>query len=276
MKDFYKTHPSGSGKVTKIPPSTAKIKPIVTNDGTGAKPRVPDVTEEESSEKSKFDDNVEGDENKGMDDTSNLLYDDVDVRLNDPFHADEGFVQKAGTDAEMKTKVPVTSSSYLSDLTSKLLNFADIPHTDAEIVSPMDVHVQHKVPSRQTPTLLAVPVTVITESSLYTPQPFHKSSTSFTLPPPLSTPIPPPTTEATNPLSALSNFTSIFQFNNRVSALEKEVSELRKDDPLKTQVTALVNQHLDSRLEATRDEFMSFPLSSITARITYQVKIQLP
>nr|GFB91528.1 hypothetical protein [Tanacetum cinerariifolium] len=47
LRDFYKTHPSGSGIVTKINPSAAKIKPSVTNEGTGVKPRVPDVTKEE-------------------------------------------------------------------------------------------------------------------------------------------------------------------------------------------------------------------------------------
>ncbi|GJS71700.1 hypothetical protein Tco_0704541 [Tanacetum coccineum] len=46
MRDFYRTHPSGSGKVSKIPPSAEKIKPFVINEGTSAKPGVPDVTEE--------------------------------------------------------------------------------------------------------------------------------------------------------------------------------------------------------------------------------------
>nr|GEV31886.1 reverse transcriptase domain-containing protein [Tanacetum cinerariifolium] len=59
-------------------------------------------------------------------------------------------------------------------------------------------------------------------------------------------------------------------------ALEKDVSELKKDDPLKTQVTALVDEHLDGRLKATRDEFMNYLLASINARIIKQVKIQLP
>ncbi|GKD26137.1 hypothetical protein Tco_1232351, partial [Tanacetum coccineum] len=107
---------------------------------------------------------------KGMDDTTNLL-DDVDVRLNEPVHTDEGLVQNEGIDAEMtnvqqgnenlettldqvvedshvtittvgkKTGVLFTSSSHSSDLASKFLNFTDIPHTNVEIVSPMDVHV---------------------------------------------------------------------------------------------------------------------------------------
>ncbi|GKC40881.1 hypothetical protein Tco_1053265 [Tanacetum coccineum] len=50
LRDFHKTHLSGSGTVTKTAPSAAKIKPSVTNEGTGVKPEVPDVTEEESSE----------------------------------------------------------------------------------------------------------------------------------------------------------------------------------------------------------------------------------
>ncbi|GKB83659.1 hypothetical protein Tco_0950554 [Tanacetum coccineum] len=58
--------------------------------------------------------------------------------------------------------------------------------------------------------------------------------------------------------------------------MEKEVSELKRNDPLNTQVTALVDEHLGSRLGATRDEFMSYLSASITARITEQVKSQLP
>ncbi|GJR07226.1 hypothetical protein Tco_0530210, partial [Tanacetum coccineum] len=52
LRDFYKTHLSGSSTVTKIAPSAVKIKPSVTNEGTGVKPEVPDVTVEESTEKS--------------------------------------------------------------------------------------------------------------------------------------------------------------------------------------------------------------------------------
>ncbi|GJV16043.1 hypothetical protein Tco_1361366 [Tanacetum coccineum] len=78
--------------------------------------------------------------------------------------------------------------------------------------------------------------------------------------------------QAGNPTS----FRCVYQFNNRVTTLEKEVFELKKDDPLKTQVTTLVNKHLDARLGATRDEFMNFLSASLTERITEQVKNQLP
>ncbi|GJW59311.1 hypothetical protein Tco_0106042 [Tanacetum coccineum] len=233
-----------------------KMKPSVTNEGTGVKPGVLDVTEEESTKKrdsgddnsqsdsekgsdsehetdenesgsesdqeeneedveddeeekddnlvktpsnstddedeTKSKDKTKGDEDEGMDYTTNQFDDDVDFTLNEPVTTNEGFIQKEGTNAEMtnvqqgnknpkisqiikdahvtlstiphKTEVPVTSSSYSSDLASKFPNFLDIPHTDAKIVSPMDVHVHHEVPSNQTPTLFTVSILVITES----------------------------------------------------------------------------------------------------------------
>ncbi|GJY31107.1 hypothetical protein Tco_0414602 [Tanacetum coccineum] len=264
LRDFHKTDPSGSGIVTNIAPSAAKIKPSITNEGTGAKPGVPDVNEEESTEseaeswgrdeddinndhdsssegsdqesdsdetnvESKVEDNVEGDEDKGIYYTTNQFDDDVDARLNKPVNADEGFIQNEGTDAEMInvqqgnenleitlnqviedayvtiSTILVTSSSHSSDLASKFLKFLDIPHTDVEIVSPMDVHVHHEVPRNQTPTLLRVPVSVITESSPVYTTIILQSLPSFTPPSPQSTPT---TTEATNPLSALPNFAS--------------------------------------------------------------------
>ncbi|GJV89407.1 hypothetical protein Tco_1533345 [Tanacetum coccineum] len=308
MRDFHKTHPSGYGTVTKIALSVAKIKPSITSEGTGVKPGVPDVTEEESSkskaeswendeddsnneqdssgedsdqvndsdddktqsdnenesdsehetdenelgsesdqeeneedigddeeevkdgfvktpsndsndeDETKNTDKAKGDKDEEMDYTTSQLYDDMDIRLNEPIDTDKRFIQEEGIDAEMsniqqgnenpeisqvikdahvtlstvplKTEVLVTSSSHSSDLAAKFLNFLDIPHTDAEIVSPMDVHVHH-------------------------------------------------------------------------------------EDPLQTQVTALVDEYLDARLGATKDEFMNYLSSSIIARVTEQVKIQL-
>ncbi|GKA08493.1 hypothetical protein Tco_0687824, partial [Tanacetum coccineum] len=226
----------------------------------------------DDEEETNVDDKTEGDEDEGMDYTTNQFDDDVNVRLNEPVDTDEGLVQKEGTDSKMtnKTEVLVTSSSHSSNLASKFLNFSDIPHTDAKIVSPIDVHVHHEVPSKQTPTLLTVPVSVITDSSPVYSTVIPQSLPSFTPPPQQSTPTPPPTIEAINPLSTLPNFTSVFQFNNRVTTLENEVAELKKNDPLNTQVTALVDEHLDSRLGATKDEFISYISESITARITEQ------
>ncbi|GJV52615.1 hypothetical protein Tco_1448356 [Tanacetum coccineum] len=110
-----------------------------------------------------------------------------------------------------------------------------------EIVSLIDVYVHHEVPNKQTPTLLTVPVLVITDSSPVYSTAISQSLPSFTSPPQQSTLTPPPTTKATTPPSTLLNFASVFQFNDRVLALEKDVAELKKDDILNTQVTSLVD-----------------------------------
>nr|GEU56712.1 hypothetical protein [Tanacetum cinerariifolium] len=49
LRDFHKIYLSGSSTITKTTPSVAKIKPSVTNEGTGVKPGVLDVTKEEST-----------------------------------------------------------------------------------------------------------------------------------------------------------------------------------------------------------------------------------
>ncbi|GKC69691.1 hypothetical protein Tco_1115574 [Tanacetum coccineum] len=257
LRDFHKTHPSGSGTVAKKPPSVEKITSTVTSEGTGDKLGVPDVTKDDSTESvseswgndeddsnndqessnkgseqenkseeqesdseqeeeykdddqeekefvhtpsptdDKDDDDLESESNdviksneeKGVDDTT-YQFDD------EPTQTDKEVVQGEGADAEMndaqqgnenlettqeqvvedahvtistitkKTEVPITSSSRSSDLASKFLNFSDIPHADAEIVSTLDVHVHHEVPRTEAPTLLTIPVSVITESSL--------------------------------------------------------------------------------------------------------------
>ncbi|GJS39327.1 hypothetical protein Tco_0564370 [Tanacetum coccineum] len=305
LRDFHKTHPSGSGTVVEKPPSVDKSTPTITSEGTSNKPGVPDVTEDDSTKsESEFWGNDEDDSNNDQDsgnehseqeneseeqvsdseqeeesedDDQEEEDDDVnksDEESDDVIKGDKEIVQGEGADDEMidtqqgnenlkttqeqviedshvtistvtnKTEVPVTSSSCSSDLASKFLIFLDIPHTDAEIVSPLDVH-------------------------------YTQSSQIFTPPPPLATPTPPPTIETTNPLSTLPDFASVFRFNDRITSLEKEVAELKKD-PLHTQVTTLVDEHLETRLGETREEFMNFLLESLTARIKEQVKDQLP
>nr|GEW00966.1 hypothetical protein [Tanacetum cinerariifolium] len=191
-------------------------------------------SDDETKNSNKAEGDEDEDEDKEMDYNTSQLYDDVDTRLNKSVQEDDETVQKE----------------------------------DAEIVSPINVHVHHEVLSKQTLTLLTVPVSVITESSPIYSTVISQSIPSFTPPPSQSTPTQPPTTEATNPPSTLSDFASVFQFDNRVTALEKEVAKLKKDDPLKSKMTALVDEHLESRLGATRDEFMNFLSASITARIT--------
>ncbi|GKA07913.1 hypothetical protein Tco_0687244 [Tanacetum coccineum] len=252
----------------------------------------PPPNDSDDENETKFTDKAEGDEDEEMDYTTSQLYNDVDIWPNEPIDTDKEFVQEEGTNAAMtnvqqgnenpeitqviedthvtlttvpqKTEVPVTSSSHSSDLAANFLNFSNISHTDAKIVSPIDVHVHHEVPNQQTPTLLIVPVSVISETSPTYSTLIPQLIPSFTPPPPKSTPTPPPTTEATNPPSTLLNFASVFQFDNIVTSLEKEVAKLKRSDPLNTQVTALIDKYLDARLRVTREELMNRLSSSIT------------
>ncbi|GKB77706.1 hypothetical protein Tco_0944601, partial [Tanacetum coccineum] len=149
--------------------------------------------EEFDQENESEDDEMKSDEEQGMDDITDQF--DTDARLEEPTETATGIIHGEGNDTEMteaqqsnenlettqeqvvedahvtisivpkKTEVPVTSSSRSSDLASKFLKILDIPQTDAEIVSPLDVHVHHEVPRTQAPTLLTIPISVIHESS---------------------------------------------------------------------------------------------------------------
>nr|GFB62182.1 hypothetical protein [Tanacetum cinerariifolium] len=146
LRDFYKTYPSGSGTVAEDPLRVAKITPTVTSEGTRDKPGVPDVTKEDSTEKEEIlytlcnsndeDEKVEGDEEKGVDDTTGKGDDaemtDAQQEKEKLETIQEQVVEDAHVTITKKTKVSVTSSSHSSDLASKFLNFSDIPHDDAK------------------------------------------------------------------------------------------------------------------------------------------------
>ncbi|GJT52567.1 hypothetical protein Tco_0978724 [Tanacetum coccineum] len=270
LRDFHKTHPSGSSTGAEKPPSVEKITPTGNDedDNNDEQESKDESSEQENeSEEQEYDDLEQEDESdddnqeeEETQDWKSPLRLTTQEQVVEDAHATISIVMK-------KTEVPVTSSSRSSDLASKFLNFSDITHTDAEIVSLFDVPVQHEVPNTQTTTLLPIPVSVITTIPL--------SLQTFTPPPIVSTPTPPPTTEATNPPTILPDFASVFRFNDRITALEIEIIEIKKD-PLHTQVTTLVDKNLDTRLGETREEFMNFLSESLTARIKEQVKDQLP
>ncbi|GJW55208.1 hypothetical protein Tco_0099293 [Tanacetum coccineum] len=173
--------------------------------------------EEFDQENESEDDEMKSDEEQGMDDTTDQFISNVTISCV----------------FERRQKFPVTSSSRSSDLASKnSLIFQIFLKTDAEIVSPLDVHVQH---------------VILELKHYYSIRPIYVIPESFI----------------------------VFRFNDRITALEKEVVDLKKD-PLHTQVTSLVDSHLDTRLGEPREEFMNFLSESLTARIKEQVKDQLP
>nr|GEV96580.1 retrovirus-related Pol polyprotein from transposon TNT 1-94 [Tanacetum cinerariifolium] len=221
LRDFHKSHPSGSGSTSEKPPSVEKITPPITSERIGDKPGVPDENdseEHESDSEQDTDGNESDSEFNQQDDNDEVKDDDDEVKDDDEDDDNDDDQSEGDKDKEIdsddvqdekadKTEVPVTSSSRSSNLASKFLNFSDIPPADTEIVSPLDVHVHHEVPRIHTSTLIAI---------------------------------------------------------------------LVSNDPPHTQAIGLVDDHLDTRMGATREEFMNFLSASLTNRITEQVKNQLP
>ncbi|GJY22502.1 hypothetical protein Tco_0396160 [Tanacetum coccineum] len=98
----------------------------------------------------------------------------------------------------------------------------DTQKTEAnnEIASLMDTSVRHEEPSGQTFTLFTVPITTI-----------HPPPHFFNPLPQQATPTPTPTTlEATTSFPALPDFSSVFKFNDRVTKLKTDLSEMKQVD----------------------------------------------
>ncbi|GJX49014.1 hypothetical protein Tco_0275859 [Tanacetum coccineum] len=156
LRDFHKTHPSGSGMVAEKPLSVNKITPSVTRNDEDNSNNDQDSSNEDSEQENKSKEQVSDleQEEESEDDDQEEEYNEKsdDVNKSDE-ESDDRPLKKVVEDAHVtistvtkKIEVPVTSSSRLSDLASKFLNFLDIPHTYAKIVSPLDVHVHHEVP----------------------------------------------------------------------------------------------------------------------------------
>ncbi|GKB68122.1 hypothetical protein Tco_0929534 [Tanacetum coccineum] len=253
LRDFHKTHPSGSSMIAEDPPSVEKITPTVTSEGTGD--GVPDVTKDDSTEseseswgeekasdleqKEESDDDDQEDEEFGIDDTTDQFDDDVDARLEEPTQTGKEVVQGEGVDVEMIGALN-KGNEILETTQEQVVDDAHVTISHLQrrlkIVSPFDVPVQREVPNTQTTTLLPIHVSVITT--------IPQSLQTFTPLPLVSTPTPPPTIETTNPLSTLPDFASVFRFNDRITTLEKEVAEIKR--PRHTQVTYLVDENLDT------------------------------
>nr|GEW55692.1 copia protein [Tanacetum cinerariifolium] len=204
------------------------------------------TNEEHDEQEEKYDDefNLEEDENIDEEEDYEVtieLYKDVNVNLYNKdanmTYADQGTTEQqnashlSGFEQEeedayvtltpvldtQKTGGRTKSSCVSSDFTSKLLNLDNPSPTDNEIAYLID-----------TTTYYATTIPEIT-SSFATPTP---------LPPlffnPLqqeATPTPTPTTfEATTSFTSLLDFVYVFKFNERVTNLEKDLSEIKKVD----------------------------------------------
>ncbi|GJW53393.1 hypothetical protein Tco_0097478 [Tanacetum coccineum] len=152
------------------------------------------------------------------------LYKDVNVRSKVTEHQEVG---------KGDTKMTDTTHESASQEKSydKFLNLDNVPPVINEVASKMDVKTPHEESSTQAPPNLSVPMMAISETSsvhvtTVTPiiQPFFSISQT-------TTPTPVPTIEpTTSSIPALLDFASLFGFNQRVSALEQELSQVKQVD----------------------------------------------
>nr|GEU95126.1 ubiquitin hydrolase [Tanacetum cinerariifolium] len=280
LREFHKTHPSGSGIVT----SATKIKPSVINKGAGAKPGVPDVTKKESTEskaeswgRDEDDSNNDHDTSSEGDDQESdsgdvITQSDKENGLESEHENDENETGSESNQDENKEEVEddeeekddefvktSSNSTHDEDETneeSKVEDKAEV-NTNEWFIQKEDTGAE-MINVQQGNENLEITLNQVIEDGHVT---WHLNSENFQI----------------FLIQMQKLFLQwIFMSIITVLVLEKEVAKLKKDDLLNTQVTALVDEHLDSILKATRDEFMSYLLASITARITQQVKIQFP
>ncbi|GKD63861.1 hypothetical protein Tco_1305969 [Tanacetum coccineum] len=163
----------------------------------------------------------------------------------------------------------------------------------------MDTTVRHEEPSSQTSSLYIIPITAI---------PVITSVLTTTIPPPSpffnplsqhATPTPTPTSsEATTLFLALPDFSSVFKFNDRVTKLETDLSEMKQVDQYAqaiSSIPAIVDHYINNKLKeavqqaitshtvecreealADKKEYIDLIDTSVRTIIREVVKTQLP
>ncbi|GJY33568.1 hypothetical protein Tco_0418037 [Tanacetum coccineum] len=198
-----------------------------------------DYDEEELDEEYESDDDNENMFEEEDDD----LFKDVDVRS---LGAEQEQERKVVKDAHVtltssqKTDSFKQSSSVSSDFNSKFLILENVPPAVDEVASMINVKSHHEESSTQAPSLLIVHLT--------TPSP---------------TPTAVPTTTS---IPALPDFSSLFGFDQRVSTLEAELSQLKQAghsaqllESVKYQLPTMVDDLLSIRIgHATRTALESY------------------
>nr|GEU58218.1 retrovirus-related Pol polyprotein from transposon TNT 1-94 [Tanacetum cinerariifolium] len=220
-------HPKKLKGVPSLTPEEQEVADIIEGNKEG------DVDDEDDETKSNEDDiykyniRVRKDEDEEMLNAKVDDYDKGDEEVTDAAKADAEKTSEIKDDANKTEILPMSSSLSVS--------------SDADIDSLLEVKIQYEVPCIQSPSMLTVPVFVISEPLVLTPiQESPSKSIITTLPPP-------------------SVFTTPYL---RVAKLEKYVSDLKKIDlsaealtAFKTQVSFVVDNYLGSKghcvLEAT-------------------------
>ncbi|GJT42462.1 hypothetical protein Tco_0951177 [Tanacetum coccineum] len=207
-----------------------------------------DYDEEEHDEEYESDDDNENVFEEEDDD----LYKDVDVRSlgakqeqerkgdEEMTDADQNVLQEQPYEqvvedahvtltASQKTDDSKQSSSMYSDFANQFLILEKAPPSDHEVASLMNIKMSQEVPSTQIPSPITEPATVILDSSTIASTTVPPTISMISPLPQLMTPTPAPITAlTTTSIPALPDFSSLFGFDQRVSTLETELSQLKQ------------------------------------------------
>nr|GEV68629.1 hypothetical protein [Tanacetum cinerariifolium] len=169
--------------------------------------------------------------------------------------------------SSQKTDSTKQSSFVSSDFASKFLILEKVPPAVDEVASMMNVKNCQEESSTQEPSLLTMPETAIPYTSTAHATNVPLTISMISLPSQLKIPSPAPTTILTKTLIlALPDFSSLFGFDQRVSTLETELSQLKQVDHsiqlleyVKSQLPTMVDDLLSTRIRyATRTALESY------------------
>ncbi|GJR42396.1 retrovirus-related pol polyprotein from transposon TNT 1-94 [Tanacetum coccineum] len=200
--------------------------------------------------------------------------------------------------SSQKTEGSKQSSSILSNFARKFLNLDNVLPVIDEVASMMNVKTPHEELSTQAPPNLSVPVTAISKTSTIHVTTVTLIIQPFSSIPQMTTPTPVPTTEpTTSSIPDLPDFASLFRFNQRVSALEQYLSQVKQvgsllpllrnsafmDDLLVTRIrfatqTTLQSYkaELEKKAQAGKEKYIDIVDKLVKEIINDEVKSQLP
>ncbi|GJZ81931.1 hypothetical protein Tco_0646925 [Tanacetum coccineum] len=298
--ETHKLHASGSGDGFGSQPKVLdeqQDKTTGTNEGTVTKPGLQidadgdneasdsektDSDEDENPNLNQNDDEEEYEEeyvrtpknNEFSDDDEEYdeLYKDVNLRLKDVEHEEEGKRDAEMTDAghddvsQEKSYEQVKDDAYVT-LTATHVTQKKT-EVDNEVVSMMNVMVRQEEPSTQTPSLPTIPAMIIPETSIVSATTTPSTILPITPLPQQSTPTPTPalTTEATiTSIPALPDFSSLFdaQLSTR---LEDSISKAFRS------YTAEVKK----KAQGEKKKYIDLIKKSMKNIVKDEVKSQLP
>ncbi|GKD43267.1 hypothetical protein Tco_1267912, partial [Tanacetum coccineum] len=168
--------------------------------------------------------------------------------------------------SQEKTYEQVIDDAHIT-LTSTQKTEDNVLPTDSEVASMMNVKVRQEESRTIAPPILTVPMTAIPETFIVPSTTVPLTIQPFTPILQQSTPTPTLTTEpTTSSIPAILNFSSLFRFDQRVLAVEMELSQLKQS----------YTAEFEKKAQEEKDKYFDVIEKSIKGIIKGEVKSQLP